>query len=252
MSSATVETRPRQQNPVGWLWRHFREFRRTRPFWGGLLAMIAGVPILYFPYAHLSFGGLTIAMSTTAGAGSLIIGVLMIILGVTAWFQPAVRVFGGIATILLTLVSIPVSNLAGFGMALLPGLIGGGLMVSWAPLPEPSAEPTGRRRARRAEKAADPSVAQSVAAEPAAETAAPAAEPTAETAGPAAETAAPAAEPAAETAAEPAPGSTDAAAEAPTAKLPAQGGPHEPAAGKPAAGPTVPPQGGAGEQEEAR
>ncbi|MFG3223561.1 DUF6114 domain-containing protein [Kitasatospora sp. NPDC048194] len=230
MSSATVETRPRQQNPVGWLWRHFREFRRTRPFWGGLLAMIAGVPILYFPYAHLSFGGLTIAMSTTAGAGSLIIGVLMIILGVTAWFQPAVRVFGGIATILLTLVSIPVSNLAGFGMALLPGLIGGGLMVSWAPLPEPSAEPTGRRRARRAEKAADPSVAQSVAAE----------------------TAAPAAEPTAGTTAEPAPGSTDAAAAAPTAKLPAQGGPHEPAAGKPAAGPTVPPQGGAGEQEEAR
>ncbi|MFI2610617.1 DUF6114 domain-containing protein [Kitasatospora sp. NPDC018619] len=149
MSSATVETRPQRQNPAGWLWRHFREFRRTRPFWGGLLAMIAGVPILYFPYAHLSFGGLTIAMSTTAGAGSLIIGVLMAILGLTAWFQPAVRVFAGIATILLTLVSIPVSNLAGFGLALLPGLVGGGLMVSWAPLPEPSAAPARARRRRR-------------------------------------------------------------------------------------------------------
>ncbi|MFJ6381969.1 DUF6114 domain-containing protein [Kitasatospora sp. NPDC092039] len=217
MSSATVETRPRQQNPVGWLWRHFREFRRTRPFWGGLLAMIAGVPILYFPYAHLSFGGLTIAMSTTAGAGSLIIGILMVILGLTAWFQPAVRVFAGIATILLTLVSIPVSNLAGFGLALLPGLIGGGLMVSWAPLPEPTAGSAAKGRRRRAKgadgAAAGNAVAQSVATAP--------------------------------------------AVEAPTAELPVQGTPQaaetavENAAG-PADEAAVPKQGGAVEQEEAR
>jgi hypothetical protein len=224
MSSATVETRPGHQNPIGWLWRHWRDFRRTRPYWGGKLAMIAGVPILYFPYAHLSFGGLTIAMSTTAGAGSLIIGVLMIILGLTSWFQPAVRVFAGIATILLTLVSIPVSNLAGFGLSLLPGLIGGGLMVSWAPLPEPSTEPAKGRRAGRAKGAADDAVAESVATETA-----PAR--TAETVK------------AAETAE---------AAEAPTAKLPAQGAPKEPAAAEPAAEAAVPQQGGAGDQEEAR
>ncbi|MFI9361249.1 DUF6114 domain-containing protein [Kitasatospora sp. NPDC053057] len=243
MSSATVETRPRQQNPIGWLWRHFREFRRTRPFWGGLLAMIAGVPILYFPYAHLTFGGLTIAMSTTAGAGSLIIGVLMIILGLTAWFQPAVRVFAGIATILLTLVSIPVSNLAGFGLALLPGLIGGGLMVSWAPLPEPSTAPAGGRRARRG-KQADNAVARSVATEPA----------TAEAAE-AVATAEPAvAEPAtAETAATAgAPTAGAPTAEAPTAKLPAQGGAQKEPAPEPAAEAAVPQQGATGEQEEAR
>ncbi|MFE5583075.1 DUF6114 domain-containing protein [Kitasatospora sp. NPDC056531] len=226
MSSATVETRPRQQNPIGWLWRHFREFRRTRPFWGGLLAMIAGVPILYFPYAHLTFGGLTIAMSTTAGAGSLIIGVLMIILGATAWFQPAVRVFGGIATILLTLVSIPVSNLAGFGLALLPGLIGGGLMVAWAPLPEPSTEPARGRRARRAEKAEGNAVAESVATEPAEVAEAGTAD--------------------ADVAAK------GAAAEVSTVKLAAQGAPEEPAAAEPAAEAAVPQQGGAGDQEEAR
>ncbi|MFJ7245286.1 DUF6114 domain-containing protein [Kitasatospora sp. NPDC098652] len=242
MSSATVETRPRQQNPIGWLWRHFREFRRSRPFWGGLLAMIAGVPILYFPYAHLTFGGLTIAMSTTAGAGSLIIGVLMIILGLTAWFQPAVRVFAGIATILLTLVSIPVSNLAGFGLSLLPGLIGGGLMVSWAPLPEPSTAtaPAKGRRARHG-KQADGAVAESVATETAA----------AETA--AAETAATETATAAEAT------TAEAATEAPTAKLPAQGGAPEQPAAQPAAEPAVEPaeaavpkQGTAGEQEGAR
>ncbi|KJS51386.1 hypothetical protein VM98_37455, partial [Streptomyces rubellomurinus subsp. indigoferus] len=46
------------------------------------------------------------------------------------------------------------SNLAGFGMALLPGLIGGGLRVSWAPLPEPKPEEAAKgRRGRRARKA---------------------------------------------------------------------------------------------------
>ncbi|MEE1784697.1 DUF6114 domain-containing protein [Streptomyces sp. SP17BM10] len=164
MSSATVETRTGQQSPLRWLWRNFRTFRRTRPFWGGLLAMIAGVPILYFPYAHLALGSVTIAMSTTAGAGSMIIGILMMILGLTGWFQPAVRFFAGIATILLTLVSIPVSNLAGFGMALLPGLIGGGLMVSWAPLPEPDAA----EAAVTESGAATSAVAKSVAPEEAA------------------------------------------------------------------------------------
>ncbi|MGW2249253.1 DUF6114 domain-containing protein [Kitasatospora sp. NPDC001660] len=166
MSSATVETRTGHQNPIGWLWRHFRVFRRTRPFWGGLLAMIAGVPILYFPYAHLALGSVTIAMSTTAGAGSLLIGLLMIILGLTGWFQPAVRVFAGIATILLTLVAIPMSNLAGFGMALLPGLIGGALLVSWAPLPEPEVGVAAEPAEGTAMEAA---VAESVAAGPSAE-----------------------------------------------------------------------------------
>ncbi|MQS14072.1 hypothetical protein F7Q99_17780 [Streptomyces kaniharaensis] len=166
MSSATVETRTGHQNPIGWLWRHFRVFRRTRPFWGGLLAMIAGVPILYFPYAHLALGSVTIAMSTTAGAGSLLIGLLMMILGLTGWFQPAVRVFAGIATILLTLVSIPMSNLAGFGMALLPGLIGGGLLVSWAPLPEPEAAVAESVAAESA--VAEAAVAESAVAETAA------------------------------------------------------------------------------------
>ncbi|MFD7414589.1 DUF6114 domain-containing protein [Kitasatospora purpeofusca] len=176
MSSATAEARPEHRNLAGAFWRGFRNFRRSRPFWGGLLAMIAGVPILYFPYAHLSLGGVTIAMSTTAGAGSLIIGVLLIILGLTAWFQPAVRIFAGVATTLLILVSIPVSNLAGFGMALLPGLIGGGLMMAWAKLPEPAvaagveaAEGTTAESVATEQPAAAPAAAEPVTQEPVAE-----------------------------------------------------------------------------------
>jgi hypothetical protein len=136
VTSATAHAQPGEVSTSARIREVFRDWRRRRPFWGGLLAILAGLPILYFPYARLSFGGLSFAMSTTGGAGSLIIGILLMVLGVSAWLQPTSRVFAGVATILLTLVSIPVSNLAGFGMGLVPGLIGGGLMAAWAPLEE--------------------------------------------------------------------------------------------------------------------
>jgi hypothetical protein len=119
----------------------FRAWRGTRPFWAGLFVTLGGFPIMYFPYAHLQIGHLTLAMATTAGAGSLIIGVLLIVLGISLWFQKHVRVFAGVAAILLALVSIPVSNFGGFVVGFLLALIGGAMAVSWAPGPPPGAEP---------------------------------------------------------------------------------------------------------------
>lgn len=123
-------------------WREsFRAWRWQRPFWAGLLSLLAGVPIMYFPYNDVNAGGFTINMSTTAGSASLIIGVLLVVLGLTMWFQPMVRVFAGVATILLGLVSIPVSNFGGFLMGFLLALFGGGMSISWAPGETPSAQP---------------------------------------------------------------------------------------------------------------
>ncbi|QHC25394.1 DUF6114 domain-containing protein [Streptomyces sp. GS7] len=122
----------------------FREWRGHRPFWGGLLTLLAGIPIMYIPYANLTIGSLTVRMATTAGAGSLIIGVLLVVLGLTMWFQPASRVFAGVAAILLSLVSLVVSNFGAFLIGFLLGLIGGALGVSWAPgKPEQSADEPG-------------------------------------------------------------------------------------------------------------
>ncbi|MET8248614.1 DUF6114 domain-containing protein [Streptomyces sp. NPDC005202] len=116
----------------------FRTWRGMRPFWAGLFVMLGGLPIAYFPYAHLQVGHLTLAMATTAGAGSLIIGVLLVVLGFSLWFQKHVRVFAGVAAILLALVSIPVSNLGGFLIGFLFALLGGAMAVAWAPgEPEP-------------------------------------------------------------------------------------------------------------------
>ncbi|TLS41009.1 MFS transporter [Streptomyces montanus] len=125
----------------------FRAWRGNRPFWAGLFVLLSGFPIAYFPYANLQIGHLTLAMATTAGAGSLIIGVLLIVLGVSLWFQKHVRVFAGVAAILLALVSIPVSNLGGFLIGFLLALIGGAMAVSWAPGEEPAARPAKTDRA---------------------------------------------------------------------------------------------------------
>jgi hypothetical protein len=123
-------------------WRfRFRVWRWQRPFWAGLLTILAGGPIAYFPYAHLNLGGLTLAMATTAGAGSLIIGVLLVVLGLTMWFQAVARVFAGVATIMLSLVSLVVSNIGGFLMGFLLGLIGGALAVAWGPGARPVEDP---------------------------------------------------------------------------------------------------------------
>ncbi|MCZ2524284.1 hypothetical protein GQS52_07775 [Streptomyces sp. SCUT-3] len=119
--------------------RSFRTWRWQRPFWAGLLTLLGGLPIAYFPYANLTLGQLSIRMATTAGAGSLIIGVLLVVLGLTMWFQPLVRTFSGVAAILLALVSLVVSNIGGFVIGFLLALLGGALALSWVP-PRPAAE----------------------------------------------------------------------------------------------------------------
>ncbi|MGW1027535.1 DUF6114 domain-containing protein [Streptomyces sp. NPDC002577] len=136
MSAETPATRGRFTD-----WRlRFRAWRGDRPFWAGLFVLFSGIPIAYFPYANLQLGHLSLAMSTTAGAGSLIIGVLLIVLGISLWFQKHVRVFAGVAAILLALVSIPVSNLGGFVIGFLFALIGGAMAVSWVPGAQPAPE----------------------------------------------------------------------------------------------------------------
>ncbi|MEN2421979.1 DUF6114 domain-containing protein [Streptomyces rimosus] len=136
----SADTRPRLNESIGRKRTSFREWRGQRPFWGGVLTLLAGFPIMYIPYANLTIGSLTVRMATTAGAGSLIIGVLLVVLGLTMWFQPASRVFAGVAAILLSLVSLVVSNFGAFMVGFVLGLVGGALGVSWAPGKPPAPE----------------------------------------------------------------------------------------------------------------
>ncbi|MGW7350174.1 DUF6114 domain-containing protein [Streptomyces sp. NPDC054784] len=136
----SADTRERPADRLARTRANFRVWRGQRPFWGGMLTLLAGIPIMYIPYQNLTLGSLTIRMATTAGAGSLIIGVLLVVLGLTMWYQPESRVFAGVAAILLALVSLVVSNFGAFLIGFLLGMIGGALGVSWAP-----GEPPGGR-----------------------------------------------------------------------------------------------------------
>lgn len=138
----------------------FRVWRQTRPFWAGLFTMLGGIPIAYLPYGDMRLGNVTLAMATTAGAGALIIGVLLITLGLTMWFQPAVRVFAGVAAIVLGLISIPVSNFGGLVIGFLLALIGGGMSASWAPAPPAEESAEDPEPAERTAPAEQPEAAQ--------------------------------------------------------------------------------------------
>ncbi|ANP48506.1 hypothetical protein J2Z21_005810 [Streptomyces griseochromogenes] len=138
---ATPAERARVRRAVAHARRRFRTWRGERPFWAGLFTSAAGLPILYWPYVDLDMGGIPLALSTTSGAGSLVIGVLLITLGLTLWYHAHLRVFAGIATLLLALVSFPVANLGGLFLGVSTGLIGGSLACAWVPpaTEEPSA-----------------------------------------------------------------------------------------------------------------
>ncbi|MEU3459635.1 DUF6114 domain-containing protein [Streptomyces sp. NPDC006733] len=141
MSAESPGLRHHQPNAFHTAHTRFRNWRWQRPFWAGLLTLLSGVPIAYFPYANMTLGQLTVRMSTTTGSSSLVIGILLMVLGLTMWFQPLVRIFAGVAAILLALVSIPVSNFGGFLIGFLLALVGGALAVAWAPGVPVTAEP---------------------------------------------------------------------------------------------------------------
>ncbi|MGP4050571.1 DUF6114 domain-containing protein [Streptomyces sp. 2A115] len=141
MSAETPAETPAARGQFTYWRLRFHAWRGGRPFWAGLFILLGGFPIAYLPYANLQIGHLTLAMATTAGAGSLIIGVLLGVLGISLWYQKHIRTFAGVASILLGLVSLPVSNFGGFFIGFLFALVGGGMAVAWVPGEEPDARP---------------------------------------------------------------------------------------------------------------
>ncbi|MGW0808534.1 DUF6114 domain-containing protein [Nonomuraea sp. NPDC002799] len=112
-----------------------KSWRRSRPFWGGLLIVVAGMELLSIP---LAIDALAVAvMFGTVGAGYLL-ALVLIIAGVLVWLQPGQRVFLGLIAVLLSLASFVYSNLGGFLVGMVLGLLGGMLAVAWTPDSRPA------------------------------------------------------------------------------------------------------------------
>ncbi|RNL85533.1 DUF6114 domain-containing protein [Halostreptopolyspora alba] len=107
----------------------FRNWRRSRPFWGGFLVVVSGVLIVLAPLAPLPL----LVEQGIAGVSGYLVGALLIALGLLTWFQPMQRTFFGIVAILLALASFVTSNFGGFVLGMLFGLVGGALTFAWVP-----------------------------------------------------------------------------------------------------------------------
>lgn len=126
----------------------WRAWRRSRPFWGGLLLVLAGLELVLIPLSGvLGHGAIKLVIYIgIGGVFGVLIGVMLIAAGIAMWVNPAHRAFYGIAGIVLGIASFPASNLGGFFIGMLLAIIGGSLGFAWAPAdaPQVPAEPVAR------------------------------------------------------------------------------------------------------------
>jgi hypothetical protein len=129
--------------------RHrFRVWRRSRPFWGGLIALIGAGELLLPDLAPVK-------LFLIQGVGAVATGVtvvLVVAMVALTWMNPALRQVTGIIVVVLALAAFPLSNLGGFGAGTVLLLVGGSMMVAWVP-----------KRVRRKKRATHPTNAAAVA-----------------------------------------------------------------------------------------
>ncbi|MEU8087160.1 DUF6114 domain-containing protein [Micromonospora sp. NPDC049101] len=111
-------------------WRHFRRWRRSRPFTGGLLTALAGLEM--FASTRMTLNGLSFH-SGASGLLSLLIPVILVTCGLLLWFTPAQRLFYSIVAAVTAVYSLIGLNLGGFFVGLLLGIVGSALAFAWTP-----------------------------------------------------------------------------------------------------------------------
>lgn len=100
---------------------------------GGLLVLLAGLAIVFLPGAQLT----VVLLPGLAGVSGFLFGAGLCVLGLFLWFQPRSHAFVGLSAILIALASLVTTNLGGFGVGVLLGILGGALGFAWTPDPPP-------------------------------------------------------------------------------------------------------------------
>ncbi|MEV4703083.1 DUF6114 domain-containing protein [Actinoplanes sp. NPDC049316] len=113
----------------------FRLWRRSRPFWGGLLLVLAGLEL--FLSANLTLGDLQVHFGPQ-GFLSYLLPLILLLCGVLTWVSPGQRLFYGILGLLTAVYTLIGLNFGGFGLGMLLGIFGGALVLAWSPArPQP-------------------------------------------------------------------------------------------------------------------
>ncbi|MFI8504403.1 DUF6114 domain-containing protein [Streptomyces sp. NPDC085524] len=128
----------------GWLERRLplpeqrqrlRTWRRTRPFWGGLLVLLGGAELLLVPLSPLTM----LVSLGLGGIAAIGIGVALILAALFLWFLPGARAYVSLHALLLSVLSFVATNLGGFLVGMLLGIAGSALAFGWTPLPDEEA-----------------------------------------------------------------------------------------------------------------
>ncbi|MGW0863489.1 DUF6114 domain-containing protein [Streptomyces sp. NPDC002611] len=130
----------------------FRRWRAGRPFWGGLLLTLGGAEVLLTLKASLDVI-LHVGMQGLAG---YLLPTVMLLCGVLILFNPSQRLFYSVIGVLVSLGTWMTSNLGGFFVGMLLGIVGSCLTFGWLPDQEPRVSRRQRRKAAEAERALAP------------------------------------------------------------------------------------------------
>lgn len=136
--------------------RDFRPWRKQRPFVGGVLVVLAGLEMLLSGPIRLDQLGMNVVLRFgVEGAQATILPITLVLLGILSIAQPVHRIFYGVIALAISVYSIAGVNLGGWVVGFLLGVIGGIVIVSWAP-EAADAEASGQPEAATAESGTGP------------------------------------------------------------------------------------------------
>ncbi len=108
--------------------RHtFRIWRRTRPFWGGLIVIVGAGEMLVSEQAPLRI----VTHIGIQGLAGYLIPAFMLLCGALLWLNPIDRIIYSLLALFLALGSWITSNLGGFFVGMVAGVVGGALAFAW-------------------------------------------------------------------------------------------------------------------------
>lgn len=119
---------------------------RRKPVAAALFLLGSAVVIAVPPYATFRLGDAVIAIRSIGGVSALLIGGLLAVCAVSLVVRPQYRIAAGVTAVLLSLVALATSNLGGFLLGSLLGLVGGALALAWTGEPRRPRRPWSRRR----------------------------------------------------------------------------------------------------------
>lgn len=84
-------------------------------------------------YFTVQISDLLVMISTVSGVSTLLIGALLVMFGLGAWFRPSTSTYLGVLSIIVAVIALPTSNLGGFLIGSVLGIVGGALTLAWEP-----------------------------------------------------------------------------------------------------------------------